>query len=246
MNADLFRQKFFMRLEGVLAFKELLDHLPDVAFFIKDRKGRFVMNNRRGFECCRVTSELETIGKTDFDFFPRNLALIYSEGDQAVMKTGRPIINAIEPAPEESALEKLIVYSKVPLRDRRNRIIGIAGMHREIEVGRGNSLKYGPMSKVVDFIHANYSQSIETKSLASMLGISGSQFARRFHKLFGISLKHYLLRLRVHHACHLLIHTEKPITDIALEVGFYDNSHFTRTFSKLMGNNPLAYRKARS
>jgi AraC-like DNA-binding protein len=245
MKPDSFRQDFFSRLDGINPLKELLDQLPDVAFFIKDRRGRFVLNNRRGFECCRANSEMETIGKTDFDFFPRNLAQHYRDGDQAVMETGLPILNAIEPAPEESLGEKLIVSTKIPLRDRRKRIIGVAGMHREFETGPATHQRYGTMARAIQHINAHYAENIEMQQLASMLGISDSQFARRFRKLLGVSPKHYLLRVRINNACTLLAQTAKPITEIAMEVGFYDNPHFTRTFSKLMGSTPLAYRKTR-
>ncbi len=245
MDADLLRQEFFSRLNGIQSLKELLDQLPDVAFFIKDRKGRFILNNRRGFECCRVNSEMETIGKTDFDFFPKDLALHYQKGDLEVMNSGVPILNAIEPAPEESVTDQLIVFTKIPLRDKRRRIIGIAGIHRKLDAGPATSQRYGPMARAIRFLHDNYSEKIETGRLASMLGISGSQFARRFRKIFGVSPKHYLLRIRVNNACTFLEQTGKPVTEIAMEVGFYDNPHFTRTFTKLMGITPLAYRKTK-
>jgi AraC-like DNA-binding protein len=62
--------------------------------------------------------------------------------------------------------------------------------------------------------------------------------------LFGATPRQYLQRVRVNAACRLLAETEKKITEIALEVGFFDHSHLSRTFSRLMGVSPLAYRKA--
>jgi AraC-like DNA-binding protein len=243
MNPEVFRQNFLKQLDGVQPFQQLLDLLPDVAFFMKDRQGRFVMHNRRGYEYCRVASELETIGKTDYDFYPKDRADMYVEGDRQVMRTGIPIINAIAPAPEEEGSDKLIIYSKVPLKDRQGRIIGIAGIHREVEGQRSTPKSYGRLSRAVQHLHTHHAKPLTTRQLAAMVGISHSQFDRRFRKLFGTTLRQYLLRIRVHAACRLLTQTEKSITDVALEVGFYDHAHFTRTFSKLMGIAPLAYRK---
>ena len=52
----------------------------------------------------------------------------------------------------------------------------------------------------------------------------------------------YLMKMRVMHACELLIDSEKPITEIALESGFYDHSDFARQFGKHMGQTASAYR----
>ena len=50
------------------------------------------------------------------------------------------------------------------------------------------------------------------------------------------------VRVRVHAACRLLAGSDQAITGIALDTGFYDHSHFTRTFRRLMGLTPRAYR----
>lgn len=210
---------------------------------MKDRQGRFVMRNRHGCEYCRVASERELIGKTDHDFHPKARADMYVKGDQEVMRTGEPIINAIEPAPEEDGSDCLIVCSKIAVRNRQGRIIGIAGIHREVEGFRATPKDYGRLAAAVQHLHKNYAKPLTTRQLASMVGISSSQFARRFHKLFNATLRQYQLRVRVRVACRLLAQSDKNITEIALEVGFYDHAHFSRTFSRLMGLGPLAYRK---
>jgi AraC-like DNA-binding protein len=214
-----------------------------VAFFMKDREGRFILQNRRSCEYCRVATDNETIGKTDYDFYPHDRATMYVEGDQQVMRTGVPIINAIAPAPEEEGSDRLIIYSKYPLYDREGKIIGLAGIHREVEGTRATPKSYGRLSRAVQHIHAHYNQPLSAGNLATMVGISQSQFERLFRRLFGANPSQYLLRVRVNAASRLLAETSKSITDIALETGFYDHSHFSRTFSRLMGMAPLAYRK---
>ncbi|HLP78367.1 MAG TPA: AraC family transcriptional regulator [Candidatus Paceibacterota bacterium] len=243
MKPEKFRQKFLKQLDAIPAFQQLLDLLPDVSFFMKDRQGRFIMNNRRSYEYCRVASERETIGKTDYDFYPKDRADLYVAGDRQVMRTGVPLVNSIAPAPEEEGSDKLIIYNKIPLRDRQGRIIGIAGIHREIEGLRATPKTHNRLTRAVQYLHAHHAEPLATRQLAAMVGISHSQFDRQFRKLFGTTLRQYLLRIRVHAACRLLSHTDKGITDIAQAVGFYDHSHFTRTFSRLMGIAPLAFRK---
>lgn len=243
MNREKFRQDFLRRLDAVPPLQQLFDLLPDVTFFMKDRQGRFIMRNRHGCEYCQVSSERELIGKTDHDFHPKARADMYVKGDQKVIRTGEPIINAIEPAPEEDGSDRLIICSKIPVRDRQGRVIGIAGIHREVEGFRATPKSYGRLSEAVQHLHTHYAKPLTTRQLAKMVGVSSSQFARRFQKLFNATLRQYLLRVRVRAASRLLAQTDKSITEIAMEVGFYDHAHFSRTFSRLMGMGPLAFRK---
>ena len=74
-------------------------------------------------------------------------------------------------------------------------------------------------------------------------GLSRSQFGRQFQRLFRASPSEYLLRVRVNAACRLLAETDLKITDIAHETGFFDHSHFSRTFQRLKGIRPQAYRR---
>ncbi|MEQ1751877.1 MAG: PAS domain-containing protein, partial [Prosthecobacter sp.] len=89
-----------LNMEGIAQLMPLFDMLPDVNFFIKDRKGRVVALNRTACEYCGVRTESEAIGKTDHDFFSPARAAKYIEDDQRVMTTGQPMINFVEPAPE--------------------------------------------------------------------------------------------------------------------------------------------------
>ena len=70
MNSKRFQADFLAKIGDLTSFRQLLDLVPDVAFFMKDRAGRFVLQNQRACEYCQVNHERETIGKTDYDFFP--------------------------------------------------------------------------------------------------------------------------------------------------------------------------------
>lgn len=243
MISAQFKARFLRKIGDHRPFQQLLDLLPDVAFFMKDRKGRFVMQNRRSLEYCCVELEAETLGKTDFDFWPRDRAETYVAGDEQVMATGNPIINAIGPAPEGAGSDRLIIYSKVPVRDRAGRIIGVAGTHREVEGLRAQPEKFGQLSRAVQHLHHKFAAPLSTPQLAAIAGLSRSQFERVFHRLFGTSPMDYLLRVRVNAACRLLENTDHKCTDIALECGFYDHSHFSRMFQRFMGLPPQTYRR---
>ncbi|MBM3858327.1 MAG: AraC family transcriptional regulator [Verrucomicrobia bacterium] len=241
MHPARFQKQFLRRLGDFRPLQQLLDLLPDVAFFMKDRSGRFVFNNQRATESCGVAAAAETIGKTDGDFFSPDRAALYRQQDQQVMQ-GTPILNAICPAPEKGA-DWLIIFSKVPLKDRRGRIIGVAGIHREIRGLPAAPPQYNRISRAIQRMHQHYAAPLSIAALAAESGLSRSQLDRCFRRLFRTTPRDYLLRLRINAASRLLAETNRKTTDIALEVGFYDHAHFSRTFRKLTGVTPAAYRK---
>jgi len=129
----------------------LFDLLPDVSFFVKDRKGRFVSLNRSGCEYCGIVSEDEAIGKTDQDFFPSTRADVYRQDDEQVMSTREPIFNRIESAPGDEGSPRLVATSKIPLQDRRGQVIGIGGFSLQIE--RIQSGTASAMTDVINYLH---------------------------------------------------------------------------------------------
>ncbi len=96
----------------------------------KDLQGRFTFANQ---QFCKILGRpLEDIvGKTDFDFFPRELAEKYQRDDQRVMQTGNPHETVEEHQPPGS--DKLYVQVvKTPLRDADGSIIGLQGIFWDI------------------------------------------------------------------------------------------------------------------
>ena len=65
---------------------------------------------------------------------------------------------------------------------------------------------------------------------------------RQFKQYTGLSPINYLITLRIQTAKELMITTDLPLVQIALESGFYDQSHFSNCFVKLVGTTPKAYR----
>lgn len=233
-------RRFFDRVVPSEQMLVLFDHLPDVSFFVKDRKGRFMLLNQRGREYCGVNSEEEAIGRTDYDFFPRPRADEYRRDDERVMQSGKAILNRIESAPEEEVSPRLVATTKVPLHDLRGRVIGVAGFSRQIQ--RIQSGSADAMAAVIKHLHENYNDNISAEQLAKMAGLSVSHFERRFRLAFGASPRQYLIRVRVENASRMLRETDQSITQIGLECGFYDHAHFSRSFQRLMKTSPSAYR----
>ncbi len=232
-----------LQLEWITQLLPLFDMLPDVNFFIKDRKGRFAALNRTGRDYCGLSTESDAIGKTDHDFFSPARAAKYRADDQNVMKTGQPMFNAIEPAPDIKGSPHLVIVNKIPLRDASGRVVGIAGISRRIEQVRHAPDTAKKLAATIDHLHQKYAEPLTSQALAKMAGMSVSQFERSFRKTLGTSPRQYLLQVRITNACRMLAETNKSIAALAVECGFYDHAHFTRLFRQHTGHTPVAHRK---
>lgn len=242
MKNTALREAFFDRLGPSDQAFALFDHLPGLSFFVKDRRGRFMALNQRGCEYCGVACEADAIGKTDQDFFPKPRADEYRADDLAVMESGEAIVNRVESAPEDAGSPRLVMTSKVPLRDRRGRVMGVAGFSRQIERIQTPSGTVDAFANVIEHLHSHFADSLSTEQLADMAGLSISHFERRFRHAFGASPRQYLVRVRVEHAAKLLRETDQTVSQIALACGFYDHAHFSRSFRRIMKLSPSQYR----
>jgi PAS domain S-box-containing protein len=111
--------------------RALIDNMPDL-IFVKDVEGRFVLANSYLARVVGAEAPGKMLGKTDLDFFPPQLAGAFREGDLEVIRTGQPLHNCEEQGLDEAGNETRILTTKVPIRDPRGRIVGVAGISRDI------------------------------------------------------------------------------------------------------------------
>jgi AraC family transcriptional regulator len=83
---------------------------------------------------------------------------------------------------------------------------------------------------------------IRTGDLAKVAQFSRWRFHRTFKASFGCTPRQYVNRLRVARAQNLMIMSSDPLSLIALESGFADQSHFSNCFHKVVGERPAAWR----
>jgi PAS domain S-box-containing protein len=111
--------------------RTVIDNVPDY-IYVKDRQSRFVVNNMAVAQNLGCQPE-QVLGKTDFDFFPKDLAQQFYEDEQRVMDTGQPLISREEPNyyPLTDSWGWHLTTT-VPLRDLQGDVIGIVGLSRDI------------------------------------------------------------------------------------------------------------------
>jgi AraC-like DNA-binding protein len=95
-----------------------------------------------------------------------------------------------------------------------------------------------------DAMDRSYAQPLDVPALARIAFTSDAHFIRTFKQTFGETPHRYLQRRRLERAMALLRETDRPVTDICLEVGFTSLGTFSRTFTRILGMPPTAYRAA--
>lgn len=99
------------------------------------------------------------------------------------------------------------------------------------------------MLRARDAIDRDYARQLDIETLAAVARVSPAHFIRTFRMVFGETPHRYLQRRRVERAAALLRNTDRPVTEICLDVGFISVGTFSRTFHQLMGCSPQAYRR---
>jgi AraC family transcriptional regulator len=94
------------------------------------------------------------------------------------------------------------------------------------------------------WIEAHSTQEIDLARVARQSGLSAFHFLRVFANVLGVTPHQYLVRARLKHAAKLLADEERPVTNVALDVGFADLSNFVRSFRRAAGVSPRDFRKA--
>lgn len=98
------------------------------------------------------------------------------------------------------------------------------------------------LRRVQDYVETHLAESLSLVELATVAGFSEYHFARLFRQATGQSPYQYVLQKRVERAQNLLSHTNRSISEIAIETGFTHQSHMTHVFKRYVGLTPKAYR----
>jgi len=111
--------------------RALIDNVPDF-MYAKDTESRFLVANSFLADSLGTKTPEEMLGKTDFDYYPKELARAYYEDEQNVIRTGQALFNREEACLDGQGNKIWLLTTKVPLRDKNGRVIGIAGTGRDI------------------------------------------------------------------------------------------------------------------
>jgi diguanylate cyclase (GGDEF)-like protein/PAS domain S-box-containing protein len=162
----------------VVSLQTLIDWLPDNVW-VKDAASRFVISNNATAAQIGLAGPADLIGKTDFELHPAEIAEKFIADEQRIIRSGQPLIDQEEYVIDSSGAKRWILTTKVPLRDDKNEIFGLAGISRDIterkladawRVGQGEILEMIAMSAPLEKVLEDLIRLVESQ----ITGISGS------------------------------------------------------------------------
>jgi AraC-like DNA-binding protein len=232
-------------LAGMVAHFTLLepvfDTMLDVVFFVKDNEARYVLANRTLAARCGFKDSRALLGKTAEQVFPTRFGRIYTAQDKAILASGNKLIEQLELHLYPGRQPGWCMTTKLPLRDAQGKVMGVAGISRDLQAPEGSHPAYQRLAVVARHIQENYAGPLQLPLLAKQAHMSVAQIERYFHKIFHLTPRQMLIKARLDAASGLLA-GDASITDIATLCGYNDHSAFTRQFKATVGMTPSQYR----
>ena len=221
--------------------RTLFDACPDVVFFAKDRSGRYTCGNRTLLQRLGLEDESGLIGKDPRELFGPGLGSSYFEQDQRVIVSGEALLDELERHLFPNHAHGWCLTRKLPIV-KRGKVVGLIGISRDLHwsphaLGVAHRLR-----QVVDHVHARFAEPIRIAALADMAHLSLAQFERQFTRVMQITPRAWLTSVRIDAAMRALESGGDSVAAIAQGCGFTDQSAFARSFHKLVGLTPTAYR----
>lgn len=222
-------------INGENAIKTAQEKIPDV--IISD----VTLPLLDGFQLCeKLKSSLAT------NHIPIILlTLMHSKEDRIKgIKNGADAFLS-KPVYEEEVLALMdqLLSTRKQLREKYNPFIRTS-THREEKDIDGNSANMEFLQRVTNLIYKELTNTENIiEKISSEICLSSSQLNRKMKAISGLTTTNYILKTRLNQAQKLLIHTHKPIGDIAMESGFNDFAYFSRSFKKEFGMTPTTFQR---
>lgn len=242
-RVDALLERFLRKTGASLEFVSMFDDIPEVECFVKDLEGRRLRVSRGIWKRLGFSCASEMIGKKDHDLFPPYIADQYVKSDQEVISSKEPVVGQLEIWMNEQGVLDWFVVSKYPVFGRDGSVVGIMGTLRTAPSGRRAFAPSSVLGRVMEYVRANFRAPLPLRTLAEIAELSERQLRRRFREDFGMGLAEFVVKTRIQIASDRLLRGDDSLAKIAVDVGFCDQSAFTKAFRSQQGLTPSAYRR---
>lgn len=227
----------------VRVLQSLFNLTADIAFFIKDAAGRYVIVNDSLLARHGLKSEIEALGKTPQEICPGKFGSIPTEQDQRVLRSGKALLDHLELQWHRPNEPVWCLTSKIPLKDGQGKAIGLIGFSRDVRTAVRTGEIPKAFAEVLEAFEQTPAMELTPALLAARSKLSTARLARLTKKLFGLTPSQLIVKTRITIASRLLRETQQSVAAIAQQCGYSDQSAFTRAFRQASGVTPLEYRR---
>lgn len=176
----------------------------------------------------QITDENEYIDASQIEILPHFLAQ-----DLQIKHIGLALKAELEASAQPDSLFIESLTTALAMRFLK-RFSSLKQKVPELEYG----LSKKKLSTVIDYISNNLDEDLKLANIAASIGIGTSHFTRLFKQSMGITPYQYIIQCRVYRARLLLLQKNLTISEVADQVNFYDQSHLTYHFKKILGVTP--------
>jgi AraC family transcriptional regulator len=243
--------RFVMYETTYASATSLPPHYHEVAALLFSTRGSFAENvRRRTFECNAFDVIVRPAGEVHTNRYGAGGAtcVVVSVANDVMAGGAQRLFS------EPSELPRTIV---VPIAHRVSRELIVAddvsslvveGLLLEMigAASRPVTCKHPPswLANARDFIHEHAAERVTLHDIAGAASVHAASIVRAFRAHLSCSPGEYVRRVRIENAKGELTSTDRPVGDIALDAGFYDQSHFTNAFRRATGMTPREWRSA--
>lgn len=230
-----------MSLSAYLSMAEMLDMAPTTLYCVKDLEGRYLAVNNAFVERTGRSSRRDVVGKLAADLFPGELAARYHQQDDGIREMRQPLRDEVELITEANGQVAWYLTTKQPVFED-DVLVAIA----VVSIALGTPAAVGsehPLRPVVAHVREHLTEAMTVESLAELAGLPLRQFERLMRRTFGLPAKQYITQVRVTAATELLRAGTLPLAEIAQRCGWYDQSAFSKQFTRVVGLTPGEFRR---
>ncbi|HAE12001.1 MAG TPA: AraC family transcriptional regulator [Opitutae bacterium] len=238
------RQKeFWEEINSKSSFLMMLDTLDGISFFAKDLNFRLIFANPHFYRRLGLKSQNELLGKNDFELFPEPLARKFRKDDEWIIRKSKPMTGLVELFLNLQGIPAWYLTNKFPIMNKKDKPIGVMGTVQRYDKDSLGLTRDRKMESIIEQLRTEGINAPSINRLAKANGMSHRQLNRRFKEATGLSPQQFMVRSRIEKACKILRESELPISDLAYDLGFCDQSAFTAQFRKRMTLTPKKYRE---
>lgn len=192
----------------------------------------------RGAELTEILIAPELLKRIAHESGMRGIEVIgqYGAFDPVIWPLGRELRAELR---RHRQLDGAYIQSVATVLARRLLSTYVAAVRLPVENGRLPRFK---LRRAIEYVNENMVEDISFRDVAAHLRMSAYHFARLFKQSTGESPQRYIVRCRIERAKALLSEARLPISEVAFEVGYKSQSHFTTCFGRVTGVTPAAFR----
>lgn len=251
---DCFEITYVFRGKAVHSIGDMSYPIPVGAFFVVSNMLSHAIIPEEDFECYRILFDKEIVADC-FETFKKDIGFVRMFMLSSTSVTNNSHFSRLLIENEELQNKFQIIFEKLLAEYTRggyDGLIMIKNLLSELiiltirsyadRIARKNNIN-ALMAGAGGYIEENLGNPIKVETLAKRLNLSTRHFNRAFKNFFGLSPLQFITYLRINKAKGMLVFTTINITEIANACGFYDCTHFCKTFKQQTGVSPKTYRK---